>query len=230
MTTEQPSQPRRCPSCESAEARAIVERLCTLTDIVHSVVGFDHPNDCFCGIGGFWDREEYGPDGFRHDLATVEFIEAAVREKIEREAEAEVGGRKVFPSRLRVAPEGLIDEEHGRQYAPLRNPAAVDAGTLLRAIESLSRPGYPDENPTEILAEIHALVTAAMGQEAGAASEGGAHGMRIGWWAGRCCEPMADDGLCYREQGHEGEHWSHKEPVAPVNVVSPRRSSAEGEQ
>lgn len=69
---------RRCPSCESEEARAIVERLCKLTEVVYSEVGYEHPSDCFCGAGGNWDREWYGAEDFRHDLATVEFIEAAV--------------------------------------------------------------------------------------------------------------------------------------------------------
>jgi hypothetical protein len=70
---------RRCPSCESAEVRAIVARLCALTErVMAETHGWQHASDCICGEGGFWRSANYSASDFRHELKTIEFIERAV--------------------------------------------------------------------------------------------------------------------------------------------------------
>jgi hypothetical protein len=67
------------------EAKEVIARLCKLQEEVHSLIGYDSAADCFCGQGGFWDSVRYNgthAGGYRNDGACLEFIEAAVREKI----------------------------------------------------------------------------------------------------------------------------------------------------
>ncbi len=72
----------------------VIERFCRLTEeVVREVLGFKQPNDCFCGHGGFWGSEGYGgtyEKGYRNSGQALEFIEAAVREKIRQIKEREV--------------------------------------------------------------------------------------------------------------------------------------------
>lgn len=76
---------QRCPAAESPEARAIVERLCQLEELVaDQVIGHSSAHDCFCGAGGFWSNDWYGANNFRNDLTCIEFIEQAVRDAIVR--------------------------------------------------------------------------------------------------------------------------------------------------
>lgn len=63
-----------------------MQRLCTIMGDAQEHLGWDHAADCFCGHGGSWEIEGYNPRrDYRNDGKSVEFIEAAVREKIERE-------------------------------------------------------------------------------------------------------------------------------------------------
>lgn len=67
------------------EAQEAIERLCKLQSEVQSKLGFDHAADCFCRRSGFWNIEGYGgtfEDGYRNDGEAIDFIEAAVREKL----------------------------------------------------------------------------------------------------------------------------------------------------
>ena len=65
----------------------IIERLCLLQEeVANRHVGYDEGSDCFCGKGGFWKRERYGgtfEQGYRNTGKALEFIEAAVREKLD---------------------------------------------------------------------------------------------------------------------------------------------------
>ena len=66
-----------------------IVRMCELQERVAQHIGYDHSADCFCGKGGFW-RSEYfdgtAKNGYRNDGKHIEFIEAAVQEKIQRES------------------------------------------------------------------------------------------------------------------------------------------------
>jgi hypothetical protein len=68
-------------------ANEIIERLCALQqEVVDRHIGYGAGSDCFCGKGGFWKSEGYGgtfEDGYRNSGEALEFIEAAVREKLE---------------------------------------------------------------------------------------------------------------------------------------------------
>lgn len=79
-------QTRRCPSCESPEVRAIIERLCALQELVaSSAPGCDYAEyaaDCFCGEGGNWHESWHRAEDFRNDLKTIEFIENAVKDAL----------------------------------------------------------------------------------------------------------------------------------------------------
>ena len=64
----------------------VIQRFCKLMGEAQDYLGWDHAADCFCGHGGFWFVQGYNPHtDYRNDGKSVEFIEAAVREKIERE-------------------------------------------------------------------------------------------------------------------------------------------------
>lgn len=69
---------------ESTEA---IERLCKLqSEVQERVIGYGHSADCFCGKGGFWGCDGYDGSfegGYRNDGKAIEFIESAVREKLE---------------------------------------------------------------------------------------------------------------------------------------------------
>ena len=56
-----------------------MQRLCIIMGEAQDYLGWDHAADCFCFKG-----QILGSD-YRNDGKSVEFIEAAVREKIERE-------------------------------------------------------------------------------------------------------------------------------------------------
>lgn len=59
----------------------ILQRLCELQrEVNQRHMGYDEPNDCFCGTGGFWPRSEH----FKSSGKTVDFIVEAVREKLDR--------------------------------------------------------------------------------------------------------------------------------------------------
>ena len=63
-----------------------MQRLCIIMGEAQDHIGWDYAADCFCGHDGFWFVDGYNPHtGYRNDGKSVEFIEAAVREKIERE-------------------------------------------------------------------------------------------------------------------------------------------------
>jgi len=67
------------------DANEVIERLCSLQAEVHSHIGYGFAADCFCGKGGLWGTEGYGGtvyEGYRNDGKVLEFIEAAVREKL----------------------------------------------------------------------------------------------------------------------------------------------------
>ena len=64
----------------------VIQRLCELQGEVSRHIGYDEPADCFCGRGGFWDITDYDPArDYRNAGVALAYIEAAVREKIERE-------------------------------------------------------------------------------------------------------------------------------------------------
>lgn len=60
----------------------VIERLCKLQAVTARHVGYVHAADCFCGNGGFWGTEGYDERSYRNDGVALDFIEAAVREKI----------------------------------------------------------------------------------------------------------------------------------------------------
>ena len=63
-----------------------MQRLCTIMGEAQDHLGWDHAADCFCDHGGFSNNKGYNPrTDYRNDGKSVQFIEAAVREKIERE-------------------------------------------------------------------------------------------------------------------------------------------------
>lgn len=67
------------------EASEVIERLCKLQAEVCIQIGRGEAADCFCGKGGFWGAEGYDgthEGGYRNDGKALEFIEAAVREKL----------------------------------------------------------------------------------------------------------------------------------------------------
>lgn len=73
------------------EAKEVIGRLCLLQGVVTEHIGFDYAADCFCKESGFWSSDDYGgtfDEGYRNDGKALEFIEQAVREKIERERSA----------------------------------------------------------------------------------------------------------------------------------------------
>lgn len=70
------------------EAKEVIERFCKLQRLAAEQVGFVYAADCFCQQSGFWGAQGYGgtfDTGYRNDGKALEFIEQAVREKIERE-------------------------------------------------------------------------------------------------------------------------------------------------
>lgn len=64
-----------------------IQRLCKLTEEVMDHVGARHASDCFCGKGGMHGLASYGPEHYQNDGFIVEWIEASVRDRIEREKE-----------------------------------------------------------------------------------------------------------------------------------------------
>lgn len=68
------------------DANEIIERLCALQqEVVDQHTGYGMGSDCFCGKSGFWNSEGYGgtfAEGYRNSGAALEFIEAAVHEKL----------------------------------------------------------------------------------------------------------------------------------------------------
>lgn len=70
----------------------VLNRLCELSEEIYRSIDPEcqRPNDCFCGEGGFWTVERYAanPDRYQNAGHVVEFIEAAVREKLAREGSA----------------------------------------------------------------------------------------------------------------------------------------------
>jgi hypothetical protein len=63
------------------EVKTIIERLCALQEeVVHDVLGYAEPNDCFCGEGGFWPLHR--TEDFRTSFQAIDFIEAATRKAI----------------------------------------------------------------------------------------------------------------------------------------------------
>jgi len=62
----------------------VIRRLCELQEEAAEVVGYDQPNDCFCGHGGLWDVPDYAADPSRYMNSgkALEFIEQAVRSAI----------------------------------------------------------------------------------------------------------------------------------------------------
>ncbi len=77
------------------EAKDAIKRLCELQDKAHGHIGDDSSADCFCGDGGFWGARGYDGSfqgGYRNDGEAIQFIEAAVAEKIEREEAEKAGG------------------------------------------------------------------------------------------------------------------------------------------
>jgi hypothetical protein len=63
----------------------VIERLCNLHSEAAGYVGLEYAADCFCGNSGFWHVHGYNPErDYRNEGKALEFIEAAVREKIER--------------------------------------------------------------------------------------------------------------------------------------------------
>lgn len=68
------------------DAKAVIIRLCELQAEVSRHIDAG-ASDCFCQSSGFWKSEGYGgtfEQGYRNDGIALEFIELAVREKIER--------------------------------------------------------------------------------------------------------------------------------------------------
>ncbi len=68
------------------DAQQVIERLCELQEEVHSEMQMDETAaDCFCKKGGFWHVKNYGgtaDEGYRNEGEALDFIEAAVREKL----------------------------------------------------------------------------------------------------------------------------------------------------
>lgn len=63
----------------------VIQRYCKLSgEVVSSVTGYDQPNDCFCGEGGFWEIKRYAedPDSYQNSGVALEWIERVVREAI----------------------------------------------------------------------------------------------------------------------------------------------------
>ena len=56
-----------------------MQRLCIIMGEAQDYLGWDHAADCFCF------KSQFSESDYRNDGKSVEFIEAAVREKIERE-------------------------------------------------------------------------------------------------------------------------------------------------
>ena len=70
------------------DAKKVIERFCVLQRTAAEHTGFEYAADCFCKQSGFWGSDDYGgtfEEGYRNDGIALEFIEQAVREKIERE-------------------------------------------------------------------------------------------------------------------------------------------------
>ena len=71
------------------EAKEVIARLCELQARVGDHVGWEYAADCFCGKYGLWGIGGYDgtkANGYRNDGKALEFIEQAVKEKIERES------------------------------------------------------------------------------------------------------------------------------------------------
>jgi hypothetical protein len=72
----------------------VIERLCNLHSEAAGHIGYEFAADCFCGNGGFWHVEGYNPErDYRNDGRALQFIEAAVREKIERESSIQANAK-----------------------------------------------------------------------------------------------------------------------------------------
>lgn len=69
-------------------ANEVIERLCALQqEVVDRYIGYEVSSDCFCEKGGFWKCEgDAGTfeQGYRNSGDALEFIESAVREKLDR--------------------------------------------------------------------------------------------------------------------------------------------------
>lgn len=74
------------PDPESIAAlRAVISRLCHLqSDVCEHLIGYDGPNDCLCGEGGFWLADEWpnARAGWRNEERALEWIEAVVRAEL----------------------------------------------------------------------------------------------------------------------------------------------------
>jgi hypothetical protein len=60
----------------------VLRRLCLLSEKVYNHLGCSGPADCFCGHGGFWKSPEAAKDYYQNDGETLDFIEAAVEDRI----------------------------------------------------------------------------------------------------------------------------------------------------
>jgi len=66
----------------------VLEKLCHLQELVaHRLNSFsEHPNDCFCGQGGFWKSVYYSedPSRYKNDGFVLRFIRRAVCNELRR--------------------------------------------------------------------------------------------------------------------------------------------------
>ena len=65
-----------------------IETLCILQTEVNLHLGFETSSDCFCGTSGLHGTRNYK---YLNDGQAIAFIQAATREKIEREKQATPG-------------------------------------------------------------------------------------------------------------------------------------------
>jgi len=70
----------------------IIERYCLLaSEVWNATTSPIHPNDCFCGKGGFWESPSYDDTQFRNDGKALEFIERVVREALANPNQTQTG-------------------------------------------------------------------------------------------------------------------------------------------
>jgi hypothetical protein len=87
-----------------------VRALCQLTEEVMAAVGHSKASDCFCGFGGVNDGDgTIKLQSFRHDGATIRFIQAAVREKLAT-VKAQLDAQRDARAAAEAAFEQLLDE------------------------------------------------------------------------------------------------------------------------
>lgn len=66
---------------ETINREQVLTRLCALGSAVQRHLGYQYAADCFCGGNKLSTREAAGP--FRWDSEVVDFIETAVRKRIQ---------------------------------------------------------------------------------------------------------------------------------------------------